>query len=72
MGLTFRGKLIAIVAVAGAAFLVLILTGAMLSNQVEGALLDVQQRYLPRMEISPRCSFSKRLSRRGPISMRGR
>ncbi|HEY8924391.1 MAG TPA: response regulator [Polyangia bacterium] len=54
MGLTFRGKLIAIVAVAATAFLVLISTGAMLSNQVEGALLDVQQRYLPRMEIGPR------------------
>jgi len=54
LGLTFRGKLIAIVAVAAAAFLVLILTGAMLSKQVEGALLDVQQRYLPRMEIGPR------------------
>ena len=50
MGLTFRGKLIAIVAVAGAAFLVLIVTGAMLSNQVEGALLDVQQRYLPLLQ----------------------
>ena len=54
MGLTFRGKLIAIVAVAAAAFLVLIATGAMLSSQVEEALLDVQQHYLPRMEIGPR------------------
>ena len=72
MGLTFRGKLIAIVAVAGAAFLVLIVTGAMLSNQVEGALLDVQQRYLPRMEIGPRLESRFEKLQRGLISMRGR
>ena len=68
MGLTFRAKLYAIVAVAAVAFSILIVTGAVLSSRVEAVLLDVQQRFLPRMEIGPRLEGRMGIAR----SIRGR
>jgi signal transduction histidine kinase len=54
MLLTFRAKLVAIVATAALAQLLLLLASAAIARRVEHQLSAVQQRYLPKMDLEPR------------------
>jgi hypothetical protein len=51
--LTFRAKLLGIVGITGVAFVALVLAGAILGRRVEGELVTIQERYLPRVELAP-------------------
>ncbi|HEX4620058.1 MAG TPA: histidine kinase dimerization/phospho-acceptor domain-containing protein, partial [Myxococcaceae bacterium] len=52
--LTFRLKLIAIIGTTALAFLVLILTSALLSRRVEQQLVLMERVYVPKLELGPR------------------
>src|SRR3954453_13359018 len=54
MRLTFRAKLTVIVGVAAVAFVITIVSSALLSSRVEDLMADVELRQLPRLEIGPR------------------
>jgi signal transduction histidine kinase/CheY-like chemotaxis protein/HAMP domain-containing protein len=54
MRLSFRSKLIAIVATAALAFIVLLVSSATISNRTQDQLTDIEKRYLPRLELGPR------------------
>src|SRR3982750_2984970 len=54
MRLTFRAKLTVLVGVASLAFLIIIVSGAILGARTQAALEDVRQRFVPRMEVGPR------------------
>ncbi len=52
--LTFRFKLVAIVATAALAFVVLIVASTLISTRVEQQLAQVQKVYVPKMELGPK------------------
>jgi signal transduction histidine kinase len=54
--LGFRTRLMAIVAIAAAAFLVLILASTLTARQFQRELNNIQQHYLPRVESGPQLS----------------
>src|SRR5687768_1424558 len=54
MRLSFRGKLIAIVATAGGALLALAVTTALTSANTGRRLTDLQDRFVPKLELGPR------------------
>jgi CheY-like chemotaxis protein len=53
MRLNVRAKLVAIVGASAAAFVVLIVTGAMLASSVTQKLDSIRDRYVPRAELEP-------------------
>jgi CheY-like chemotaxis protein len=54
MRLTFRAKLNAIVGTAAFALVALMVAGALTSSRTEDRLADIQQRYLPKLELGPK------------------
>jgi CheY-like chemotaxis protein/signal transduction histidine kinase len=65
MQLTLRATLTAIVAASALAFLVLTLASDFLSRQVERELVNIQERYVPRVELGPRLDAQFERIRRG-------
>jgi signal transduction histidine kinase len=53
MRLTFRAKLMTIVAIASVAFITLIVTGSLVAKRVDQQLATIQGRYLPKVELEP-------------------
>jgi signal transduction histidine kinase/CheY-like chemotaxis protein len=53
MRYTFRTKLTVIVGVAALAFLVLIVSGMIITKRADEQLIDIQRRYLPKLELGP-------------------
>jgi CheY-like chemotaxis protein/signal transduction histidine kinase len=54
MRITLRATLTAIVAASAAAFLVLTLASDLLTRRVERELINIQERYVPKVELGPR------------------
>jgi CheY-like chemotaxis protein/signal transduction histidine kinase len=54
MRLSFRAKLNAIVATAACALIALMVAGAITSSRMEDRLAEIQQRYLPKLELGPK------------------
>jgi CheY-like chemotaxis protein/HAMP domain-containing protein len=54
MRLSFRAKLNAIVGTAAFALIALMVAGAITSSRTEDRLADIQQRYLPKLELGPK------------------
>ncbi|HVR64618.1 MAG TPA: response regulator [Polyangia bacterium] len=54
MRLSFRNRLIAIVATAGLAFVALLVSSTRISNRTQDQLGEIESRYLPRLELGPR------------------
>ena len=65
MKFTFRAKLMAIVGTAALAFVVLIAASALIAKRVEQQLNDIQQRYVPRVDLGPRLDGQLERIRRG-------
>jgi phosphoglycerate-specific signal transduction histidine kinase len=53
MRISFRSKLLAVVATATLAIVALVLTSTVISRRVEGHLGDIQRRYLPKVGLRP-------------------
>src|SRR5258708_4903357 len=54
MRLSFRNRLIAIVATASLAFIALLVSSTSISNRTQSQLNEIESRYLPRLELGPR------------------
>ncbi len=65
MRLTFRTKLIAIVGTSALAFLVLVLASTLLSSRVQQELLNIENHYVPRVELGPTLDTHFERLRRG-------
>src|SRR5260370_439323 len=53
MRFTFRLMLLTIVGIAGLAFLVLIVASAVIADRTERQLINIRDRYLPKVELRP-------------------
>jgi signal transduction histidine kinase len=53
MRMNFRSKLLSLVGIAAAAFLLIIAAGSIVAERVEHQLVFIQQRYLPKVELEP-------------------
>src|SRR5438105_2434904 len=53
MKLSFRSKLLALVATAALALVALLVSSAIIAGRVEGHLEDIRQRYLPKLGLRP-------------------
>jgi signal transduction histidine kinase len=65
MWLTFRTKLMAIVAITACAFILLIATGALIARRVERQVSTIRERYLPKVELEPQLDSEFERIRRG-------
>src|SRR5258708_14387647 len=65
MRLTFRTKLMTIVAIAAVAFITLIVTGSLVAKRVDQQLATIQGRYLPKVELEPQLESQFERIRRG-------
>src|SRR5258708_13462700 len=65
MRLTFRTKLMTIVAIAVVAFITLIVTGSLVAKRVDQQLATIQGRYLPKVELEPQLESQFERIRRG-------
>ena len=65
MNLSFRSKLLALVATAGFALALLVLSSAIIAGRVERNLDDIRQRYLPKVGLRPQLSAQLERIQRG-------
>ena len=65
MRLTFRAKLTAIVGTSALAFLVLVLASTLLSSRVQRELSNIEDHYVPRVELGPNLDTQFERLRRG-------
>jgi signal transduction histidine kinase len=65
MRLTFRAKLMTIVAITSVAFVTLIVTGSLTAKRVDQQLATIQGRYLPKVELEPQLEGQFERIRRG-------
>jgi PAS domain S-box-containing protein len=65
MRLTFRAKLLAIVGVAAAAFVLLIIASTLIARRVERQLAVIQERYLPKVVLQPQLDGAFEQLKRG-------
>src|SRR5260370_12409886 len=65
MRLTFRTKLMTIVAIAAVAFITLIVPGSRVAKRVDQQLATIQGRYLPKVELEPQLESQFERIRRG-------
>src|SRR2546423_7769899 len=65
MNLSFRSKLLALVAIAGFALGILILASAIITRRVEKNLDDIRQQYLPKIGLRPQLAAQLERLQRG-------